>query len=298
MKFDDSSRAVRQAGSAVVAVPLPSEDDRHGSWQERRDWLREQLRQHPVAEISPEEIDVHFSAMPDHYWERVNEKDLAWGLETIHGFLKLVTTQNVPATAPFVNWRQMPAAGQTRIMLCTWDRHGLLAKAAAALSAVRLNILQAEVFTRTDNVVLDLFSVTHSDGHGPATATQLQEMTFLIEGALSEPPRFASVWACSRHKFLASPGRYAPKISFDNDASPVSTLVHVEASDRLGLLYDLLQALADSGLSITQACIETRNDLAYDSIYVTNARGEKVVDPRELEKLRASLQTAITVTGS
>ncbi len=298
MKLDDPSRAVRRAGASILAAPVLPDDSLHGSWQERRDWLRERIRQHPIGGISPEEIEVHFSAMPDHYWDRVNESDLAWGLETIHGFLELVTTQNVPATAPYVNWRQTPSEGQTRIMLCTWDRHGLLAKAAAAFSAVRLNILQADVFTRTDNVVLDLFAVTHSDGHGPATPTQLQETSFLIEGALSEPPRFASVWACSRHKFLASPGRFAPRISFDNDASPGSTLVHVEAPDRLGLLYDLLQALADNGLGITQALIETRNDLAHDSICVTNARGEKVLDPRELEKLRSSLLTAITVTGS
>ncbi len=298
MKFDDPSRAVRHAGATIVAAPVLPDDGTHGPWQERRNGLRAQIRQHPIAGISPEEVEVHFSAMPEHYWECVDDHDLAWGLETIHGFLKLVTTPNVPATTPYVNWRQIPATGQTRIMLCTWDRHGLLAKAAAALSAVRLNILQADVFTRTDNVVLDLFSVTHSDGHGPATPTQLQEMTFLIEGALSEPPRFASVWACSRHKFLASPGRFPPRISFDNDASPVSTLVHVEAPDRLGLLYDILQALADSGLGITQARIETKHDLAHDRIYVTNARGEKVLDPRDLEKLRSCLVTAISVADS
>src|SRR5204863_6309648 len=131
----------------------------------------------------------------------------------------------VPATAPFVSWRQSHETDLARVMLCTWDRHGLVAKAAAAFSAVRLNILQADVFTRADNVVLDEFVVADARRRSAMNETRLQEMAFLLEGALSEPPRFVSVWACSRHKFLAAPSPVAPRITFDNGTSPDSTLV-------------------------------------------------------------------------
>jgi [protein-PII] uridylyltransferase len=181
-------------------------------------------------------------------------------------------------------------------MLCTWDRHGLLAKAAAAFSAVRLNILQANVFTRADNVVLDEFSVTNGAGSGAVNEARLQEMSFLLEGALSEPPRFASVWACSRHKYLATPSLVPPKISFDNETSSESTLVHILAADRLGLLYDLLQAIADAGLNIKQARIDTEGNLARDTIHVTDGRGEKLRDQGILELLRTRLELALTVS--
>jgi len=267
-------------------------------WQERRDWFRARLRQHPPAHLSADEVDSHFIAMPAHYWERVTETDLIWSLETIHGFFKLVALAKVPATAPFVGWRQLPKSGSgcTQIMLCTWDRHGLLAKAAAAFSAVKLNILQADVFTRADNVALDQFVVTDADAGGAVNETRLREMTFLLEGALSEPPRFASVWACSRHKFLAPPARFAPRIAFDNTVSPAATLVRVEAVDRIGLLYDILQAIADAGLNITQARIETDHELAHDTVHVTDDRGGKVLDPQRLETLRTTLETALTLT--
>src|SRR5262245_25338550 len=186
---------------------------------DRRDALREKLRQQPLGNISGEEIEVHFAAMPSHYWEHVNESDLIWGLETIHGFLRLITTPTSPPTQPFVTWRPTVDAARTRIMLCTWDRHGLLAKAVAAFSAVRLNILQADVFTRADNIVLDLFSVIDGDSGGAVSASRLQDMMFLLEGALSEPPRFASIWACSRHKFVAPPAPCPPRITFDNQSS-------------------------------------------------------------------------------
>ena len=282
---------------AVDDQPRPAtEPGLHLSWQDRRDSFRTRLQQTPLAGISAEEVEAHLSGMPARYWEGVKESDLLWGLETVHGFLDLIVEPNVSPTAPFANWRQMPQAGRTRVMLCTWDRQGLLAKAAAAFSAVRLNIFQAEVFTRADNIVLDIFGVADADNQGVASLTRLQEMAFLLEGALSEPPRFASVWACSRHKFLAPPSPFAPRIRFDNEASAGATLIHIQASDRLGLLYDILQAIADSGLNVSQARIETDDDFARDIIHVTDEQGQKVSDPRRLEQVRLKLKAALTVT--
>jgi [protein-PII] uridylyltransferase len=264
-------------------------------WHERRDWFREQLQQHPLAGIGPDEAAAHFDGMPDQYWASVSLQDLIWGLETIHGFLRLVAAPNVPATTPFIDWRHLASRGHTRIMLCTWDRHGLLAKAAGVLSAVRLNILEADVFTRADNVVLDVFCVADAEGRSSASPKRLEEMKFLLEGALSEPPRFASVWACSRHKYLGRGAHLPPRIAFDNESAG-STLVQVEAPDRLGLLYDILQTIADSGLNITQARIETEENLAHDVFHVMDEHGQKVSELLRLEELGRRLETALTKT--
>jgi len=121
----------------------------------------------------------------------------------------------------------------------------------------------------------------------------MEQMGFLLEGALSEPPRFASVWACSRHKYLAPSSHVVPKISFNND-SPDSTLVHVETPDRLGLLYDILQAVSDCGLNIKQALINTEKNLARDVIHVTNESGQKLLEKGQLDSLRAKLESALT----
>ena len=120
-------------------------------------------------------------------------------------------------------------------MICTWDRHGLLAKCAACFSAAKLDILQASVFTRADNVVLDVFRVRDAASGGAATPMRLQETLFLLDGALSDPPRFASVWACSRHKHLASLPRIGHRISLDCVEGGDRTVLQVEAPDRLAL---------------------------------------------------------------
>jgi [protein-PII] uridylyltransferase len=179
-------------------------------------------------------------------------------------------------------------------MICTWDRQGLLAKAAAAFSAVRLNIQEADVFTRRDNVVLDMFTITEFDGPRAASPARLEEMTFLLEGALGDPPRFASVWACSRHRLLASPEGWSARITFDNQSCPSATVLHLEAADRLGLLYDVLEAIASQGLSVTSACIQTQAAHAHDIIRVTDALGRKVLDPARLDSLRHGLESALS----
>jgi [protein-PII] uridylyltransferase len=194
-----------------------------------------------------------------------------------------------------LKWRQTPGNDGTQVMLSTWDRQGLLAKAAAALSAVRLNIVQAHVFTRSDNVVLDVFTVVDFHSGGPASATRLEEMKFLLEGALGEPPRFASIWACTQHKYLAPRSRIPARIAFDNHSSATATIVAIAASDRLGLLYDIFQVIADSGLNITHARIETLGAIAHDLVQVTEAHGQKVSDPGRLASLRQKLEAAVNV---
>ena len=232
--------------------------------------------------------------MPLHYWERVDESGLHWGLQTIHGFLEWLATPKASATRPFIDWRQTPGTSLVQVMLCTWDRQGLLAKAAAAFSAVGFNILQADVFTRSDNLVLDRFCATASDHRTIDSAARIQQMIFLLERALSNPPRFASVWACSRHKMLAPAASAPVQVEFENATSSTCTLVRVQAPDRVGLLYDLLQTLADNALNVTQAIIQTESGTARDTIYVQDAEGQKRLNPDQFDDLRHRLETALS----
>jgi [protein-PII] uridylyltransferase len=265
--------------------------------QDRREVLRATLKPASIPNISPEELDAHFQGMPAHYWDQTTPDELAWGLETVHSFFKLVTESDCPATRPALNFRPQPGTKLTRVVFCTWDRHGLLAKAAAAFSAVGLNILQAELFTRQDNLVLDFFTVADVPTGGTASEAKLKEFLFLLEGSLSEPPRFASLWLTSRHKFILPPTQSAPAISFDNQFSSTATLVRLEAADRLGLLCDLFEGLAQAGLDITEAHIETINGQARDVVLVKTAQGQKVTNPRDLMDLEQKLIAALAINS-
>lgn len=287
-----ASKHARSTPSARKAKAALTE-----SWQQRRDTLRAELKTQPLQGVSSEEIEAHFAGMPAHYWDQVSLDELGWGLQTIHAFFKLVTEADGPGTKPIMESRPLPDLGRTRIMLCTWDRLGLVAKAAAAFSALGLNVYQAELFTRADNIVLDFFTVADTQNGGIVSEAKLREVLFLLEGSLSEPPRFASVWLNSRHKFILPASPAAPRISFDNDTFEAATLVRLEAADRLGLLCDLFEALANFGLNITEAHIATEDGMARDIVLVQDAQGHKVLAPEQLKELKQKLEAALTISA-
>jgi [protein-PII] uridylyltransferase len=255
--------------------------------------MQSSLQRHPPFKIGQEEINAHFEGMPARYWERVDEEELTWGLELVHKFLVQVNDPSSQTIRPVLDWRHCPERGFTTVLLCTWDRQGLLAKAAAAFSATKVNILSADAYTRKDHIVLDVFRVCNNE-HGSITDTErLQQMLFLLEGALFEPPRFASMWALSAHKYHPRKALPVVNISWDHERSTEHTILAVETNDRIGLLYDILQTLAEAGINVAQAIIDTDDDLATDTFYLTDSHGGKIADPATLESIKELLTAAI-----
>jgi [protein-PII] uridylyltransferase len=178
-------------------------------------------------------------------------------------------------------------------MVCTWDRPGLLAKVAATFTSLRINILQADVYTRTDNLVLDVFEISGRHEHEPPDGTRLSQLSFLLESALGDPRAALTVWTSEpRHKTDPAPA-LTPVIEFANDGPGGYTALRVVAPDRLGLLYDLLQTLTDAGVNIAQAVVATDKEVARDVFYLTDLEGRKITDEACLDTLRKALRKAI-----
>ena len=57
-------------------------------------------------------------------------------------------------------------------------------------------------------------------------------------------------------------------------------MVEVEGLDRPGLLYDVTQALFESGLSISSAIVATYGERAVDVFYVRDGFGHKITPSR------------------
>lgn len=251
------------------------------------------LKEHPLDKVDQDEMDAHFQGMPKRYWESVTKNELVWGLETIHAFFKALAAADFPGTPVVANWRHCPERGFTKVMVCTWDRPKLLAKVAAAFSALRINILQADVFTRADNVVLDVFQVSDLQHAHLSDAAVLDHLKFLLEGALKEPPTFMSLWAAQFHKVVDRAPGSPCRVEFDNEGSDDYTVLRLEASDRLGLLYDALQGLMECEVNIAQAILSTEKDAARDVFYVTDLEGRKIKEAARLAAIEQALTRAI-----
>lgn len=283
------------AQSALVhafTAPPPQRSAGPG-WQWHRDRLRRLVDHQGMGDVSREELEAHFGGMPPRYWARVTENELVWALQTIHRFLKrLATTQGGEGVAT-MDARHFSQQGCTKLLVCTWDRVGLLTKLSGYLSALRLNVIRAEVYTRADDIALDVFWLCTADQQHITDSERLHQLAFLLEGGLSEPPRFVSTWACHSHKYAPRRSSIRPIIGFNNMESSEATIITVEAAERLGLLHDIVEALSAHGLNITEALIDTVGETARDIFFVTDENNQKVNDPGRLAAIERAIVRGI-----
>jgi [protein-PII] uridylyltransferase len=245
--------------------------------------------------IAQEEIEIHFAHMPSRYWSRVDTGSVRWHLNCLHEFLSRIVDPNEVATSPVVRWRHFPDRGITEVLVCTWDRVGLLAKVAGAFAEVGLNIVRADIFTRADSVVLDIFQVCDENYRHVDDESRLERMAQILDAALLAHRELALLGLKEdRARLRATADGVAglgglPVVKINNQRSEVFTILEVEARDRVGLLYLIFRTLADCEVDVAQAVITTEEGVAGDVFYLTDANGGKITDETRVREMTRQL---------
>jgi [protein-PII] uridylyltransferase len=237
--------------------------------------------------LSMEELDIHFSHMPDRYWARTSSQAVRMHLELIHEFIAQLGAADADGTPPVVRWKHTRDRGITEVQVCTWDRLGLLAKVAGAFAAVGLNIIRADIFTRADNIVLDVFEVCEPGGQHVRDEAQLVEMTKVLTAALQP----AAVMPTIASGPTADIG--TTEVYFDNERHDHYNALMIEAPDRVGLLYDIFTALSACDVNVAHAIITTDQDRVGDVFYLTDADGREITYPARLEDIRHRVKASL-----
>jgi len=181
----------------------------------------------------------------------------------------------------------------TEIVLYTPDHPGLFSQLAGAVSASGGSIVDAKAFTTSDGFALDVFSIQDAEGGTFGDAERVERLRQSIEKTLRGEtyPRQAIAKRIARKR--ASAFRVTPRVDFDNEASARATVVEVEGLDRPGLLYDVTDAIFQSGLSISSAMVSTYGERAVDVFYVRDGYGHKVRHEARLAAVREKLLAAL-----
>ena len=263
-----------------------------------RQELRDEVRGLAPKRISDEELDAHFAQLPARYFEIHTPEEIHDDLELTHRFMHRLVLEGQRTLAPVAAWIDEPDRGYNLVKICTWDRAGLFGKIAGTLSAVGLNILGAQIFTRADGIALDTFFVNDSRTGNLATREQREKFTGLLESVLTgdeaDLRSLIALQTSSRSSYSAYLGeRIGTQIHFDNDASDDRTLIEIETEDRLGLLFVISQTFAELSLDISAARIVTERGAAVDSFYVRELGGGKINSPARLLAVEKKLRTAI-----
>jgi [protein-PII] uridylyltransferase len=270
----------------------------------------EQLYKEVSAELKDqlplEEIYSHFELMPASYYINTSAAEITRHLMLIHRFLtrQLEVEEAEDALVPVVDWQSFPAQSYSQLSICTWDRLGLFSKICGSFASAELNVLRANIYTRGDHVVLDVFDVCDKNLAAVTDQRAIQTAEGMLERMLSnrETIELADVLKRLRAIRGETPKirevRIPTVINFDNEISKGRTIVEIQTEDRLGLLYTITNALSELGLDISVAKISTEKGAAIDTFYLQDQLGNKIVDPARLSGIRSKLEAAINLLAS
>jgi [protein-PII] uridylyltransferase len=264
---------------------------------------RETQRRAVAADLDAsfaDEIDAHFQWMPDRYFETFDATNIAGHLRLMREFAERLHSHDEAAAAlmPAIRWTARPERGHTECLVCTWERRELFAKIAGSFAAAGLSILSGDIYTRADNLALDIFRISALQHRAALEPRDVALVESTLQEALQvEKFDFAPLLQKARRRRRPIGTRvqeldFPTRTVITNEATNLYTLVEVQTPDRLGLLYDLLRAFGKLGINIILSRVATEMGAAIDSFYVTNQAGERVTDPGLMAKIQAAMQQA------
>jgi [protein-PII] uridylyltransferase len=261
---------------------------------------REQLEARVTEKLGAEfaqEVEAHFEVMPDNYFRAFTVDEIASHLKLFRRFLENLYLREELPLAPAVAWEAFPEQGHSIASFCAWDGQEFLAKIAGSFAIVPLNILSADIYTRGDNVVLDIFRVCDPRFRAVTDERDQALVESTLRSALIDPQfDFAPLLERAHRRISRHSGHgldFPTRVTIENKTHPAYSLVQIQTPDRLGLLYELLSAFGQENVSIALSRISTEKGAAIDTFYVADRSGRaKITDSTRIAALLARLQKA------
>jgi len=187
------------------------------------------------------------------------------------------------------------------LVVLTDDRPGLLSDITAALTANRLAVSSAQIYTRArqgrPDEAVDLFHVRHvARGADPSDTSWLPKLAQDIDDLVCGRVTTAALLA-ARPRPPAWARRKGPdvptEVRVDNGVDQRFTVVDVFTRDRVGLLHAIARALHEHGLTIALSKVNTEGLRVADVFYVEERGGGKVHNAGKLAALTLVLRETI-----
>ncbi|MCS7222159.1 MAG: glutamine synthetase adenylyltransferase [Anaerolineae bacterium] len=209
-----------------------------------------------------------------------------------------------------------------RVTIVAYDYLGELSLICGLLFVYGFNILDGDIFTYEPATASTVSTIsgyrTRRRRPSPTADTRRKIVdVFTVRSELAEIP--ADIWArytddlaallrelqAGRQreaqgalaKRIATALREAPgttatlypvDIEIDNSSSERYTVLHIDAPDTIGFLYEFTNALALNGIYIARVTVSSVGARVRDTLYVTDARGQKIISPNKQRELRAA----------
>jgi len=237
--------------------------------------------------LSPEMVSRYVEHLPDRYLS-------CYSLEEITHHIEMA--RSVEEELLLAEWR-VEKEIQAKVTVCTKDRYGLFSKITGSMFLNRLNILEAQIHTWENGIALDTFWVEDDTKDIERRLEQFkQDLEEILSGkvSLKDLPSKRKESNGIKQKVIPSvPG----EVRINNQDSGFYTIVEVFGEDRLGILYELTQALTDHGCDIHFARISTLGNRIVDVFYVQDEFGEKIQEKNQTDRLRKTVLNLLTAAS-
>ncbi len=205
----------------------------------------------------------------------------------------LLTKGGLELPGPAVDILTDPVRGITELTVIAPDHPRLLSTVAGACAAAAADIVDAQIFTTTDGLALDMIYVTRAFDHDEDELRRAGRIARAVERTLKGEIRLSDMIAPRAGDAPAADTfDVTPDINIDNTLSSRLTVIEVAGLDRRGLLFELTAILSQLDLNIGSAHIATFGEKAADVFYVTDFEGEKITQAPRRDAIRDALLVA------
>ncbi|MFT3988680.1 [protein-PII] uridylyltransferase [Aestuariivirga sp.] len=178
----------------------------------------------------------------------------------------------------------------TELTIYVPDHPRLLALITGACAAAGANIAGAQIFTTADGMALDTILIQREFPEEADEKRRAERIADLIQKALrGELWLKEAVARAYKPQLRIAAFTVEPRVIIDNTSSNRVTVIEINGLDRIGLLYDLTEALYRLNLNITSAHVTTFGEKAIDVFYVTDLTGAKIENQARQKQIEHAL---------
>jgi [protein-PII] uridylyltransferase len=183
----------------------------------------------------------------------------------------------------------------TELTVFAPDHPRLLALITGACAAAGANIAGAQIFTTADGMALDTILIQREFADEDDERRRAERVAELIRKALrGELWLKQAVAQAYRPRERLKAFSVPPRVIIDNQSSNRQTVIEINGLDRIGLLYDLTEALYHLNLNIASAHITTFGEKAIDVFYVTDLTGAKIENQSRHKQIESALLAVLS----
>lgn len=235
-----------------------------------------------------DEVEAHFATLPDRYFRHRGVTSIVRHMQLFHRFFERVAEPGSGSLIPVLGWEARPNEGYSLLEVAGWNRHHLLAKVAGALAARNLNILSADLYTRSDDLVLDIFRICTATFNPVTSPREIERIEKLLEQEFDIGEKEVNFRSLIEERIAPSITREeAPnfdipqRVYLSNDDHESATVLEIQAQDRIGLLYDVFTILGKLDAEVLNARISTQAGAAIDRFYLVDSATEQKIFDRD-----------------